>query len=104
MEREPVKTPSRKARRTAAEIRTLISEYEKSGLSANGFSDQHKIRRAYFNKWLKRYRKQKPSKGFVPVQGVKEEPPFPQAALFAEYRGIRFYQAVDPSYLKSLVS
>ncbi len=103
MERTSKSDHVRKARRTAEEIKSLITEYEKSGLSANAFSDQHEIRRAYFNKWLKRYRGNKPPKGFIAVRAPKEPVPKEQV-LFAEYRGIRFYQPVDPSYLKTLVN
>lgn len=103
MERTSKSDPGRKPRRTVEEIRSLITEFEKSGLSANAFSDQREIRRAYFNKWLKRYRGNKPPKGFVAVQAPKE-PVINNEILFAEYRGIRFYQPVDPSYFKALVN
>jgi len=104
MERENTTNPPRKiVRRTTEEIRSLMVEYKNSGLSAKAFCSLHKIKRAYFSRWLKRYENKKQPKGFVPVQGAKE-PSLPKAVLFAEYRGIRFYQAVEPSYLKSLVS
>ena len=104
MERESTSNQPRKiVRRTTEEIRSLMMEFESSGLSAKAFCNLHKIKRAYFSRWLKRYGNKKQPKGFVPVQGAKDQP-LPKATLFAEYRGIRFYQAVDPSYFKSLVS
>ena len=104
MERESTTNQPRKViRRTTKEIRSLMMEYESSGLSAKSFCNLHKIKRAYFSRWLKRYGNKKQTKGFIRIRESKE-PPLPKATLFAEYRGIRFYQAVDPSYLKSLVS
>ena len=90
-------------RRTTEQIKSLITEYENSGLSANDYCKLHQINKVYLARWLKRYSNNKPSKGFVAVQ-TPEEPVECKEVLFAEYRGIRFYQPVDPSYFKSLVS
>ena len=91
------------ARRTTEEIKSIISDYENSGLSLNDYSKLHQLNKVYLTRWMKRHNNPKPSKGFVAVRAVKE-PAILKEVLFAEYRGIRFYQAVDPSYLKALVS
>lgn len=97
--------PVQKVRRSAAEIQALLAEYEKSGLSANSFCHLRQLRKAYFTKWLLRYGNKETVKGFIPVSLPPESPsPKKQDGLFAEYRGIKFYQKVDPSYLKSLLS
>ena len=90
-------------RRTSEEIRSIITEYEKSGLSSKAFCKLHQLKKAYFARWLARYGNSKGPKGFVPVKlpAVSAE----QAkTLFAECRGIKFYQKVEASYLKALLS
>jgi len=94
-----------KVRRTAIEIQAIIEQYEKSGMAASDFCRIHKIRKSYFSKWLSRYSKKGSANGFVAVSLATTEPaPRQQHSLFAEYRGIKFYQKVDASYLKSLLN
>jgi hypothetical protein len=81
----------------------LITEYENGGLSEKDFCELHQIKKLYLARWLKRYRKNKSPKGFVAVH-TSVEPIDRKEILFAEYRGIRFFQPVDPSYLKALVN
>jgi len=90
-------------RRTTEQIKSLLSEYENSGLSAKDYCKLHQINKVYLARWLKRYGNNKPSQGFIAVRTPEECIEYNEV-LFAEYRGIRFYQAVDPSYLKALVS
>lgn len=97
--------PAQKARRSAAEIQELLVEYEKSGMSAKSFCRLRQLKKAYFSRWLLRYGNKKATKGFVTVDLPAETSSAgKQAGLFAEYRGIKFYQKVDASYLKSLLS
>src|SRR6185312_2094741 len=96
--------PSQIVRRSAADIQALISEYEKSGMSERAFCRLRQIRRGYFKKWLVRYGGKAPRKGFVPVTLPEALAGKEPSGLFAEYRGIKFYQKVDPSSLKSLLS
>ena len=94
---------AQQVRRSAADIEAIITEYEKSGMSERSFCRLHQIRKAYFKRWLIRYGSKRP-KGFVPVN-VPEPPTAKQSSgIFAEYRGIKIYQKVDASYLKSLIS
>jgi hypothetical protein len=103
MERASISGP-RKPRRTTEQIKAIIAQYETSGLSARDFCNLHQIKGFYLARWLKRYRGNKLPKGFVAVRTPKEPAENQKAILFAEYRGIHFYQPVDPSYLKTLVS
>jgi transposase-like protein len=104
MEQNGTGSPRRKiVRRTTEQIKSLITEYENSGLSVREFCKQHQVKSLYLSRWLKRYRKNKTPEGFVAVCTPKEAVEC-NDVLFAEYRGIRFYQPVAPSYLKDLVS
>lgn len=104
MELEPTtKQPRKMGRRSTAQIESLLSEYENGKLSANAFCKLHQIKKVYLTRWIKRYRKNKPPKGFVAVC-TSPESIDRQEVVIAEYRGIRFYQAVDPAFLKALVS
>jgi len=93
----------RHPRRTPEEINSILVSYENSGLSAKEFCKLHQVQTLYLKRWLKRYRNTKPTKGFVELRSGPE-PTASVAGLFAEYRGIHFYQPVDPSYLKALVN
>ena len=106
---EPLSTgnPRRKmARRTPSQIISLLTEYENSSLTADDFCEQYQIKRFNLTRWLRLYRKNRiPPKGFVAVSVAKEVEPLVQKdVLFAEYLGIRFYQPVDPTYFKALLS
>ena len=93
----------RKPRRTPEEINAILVSYENSGLSVKEFCNRHQIQALYLTRWLKRYRNTNPAKGFVELRpGPGSTTPL--AGVFAEYRGIHFYQPVDPSYLKALVN
>lgn len=93
----------RQARRTPEEINSILQAYESSGLSSKEFCKLHQLQTLYLKRWLKRYRNTDPAKGFVELLPSFESTPA-LTGLFAEYRGIRFYQPVDPSYLKALVN
>lgn len=93
----------RQARRTPEEINSILQSYESSGLSSKEFCKLHKLQTLYLKRWLKRYRNTEPVKGFVELLPTFESTPA-VTGLFAEYRGIRFYHPVEPSYLKALVN
>lgn len=103
MEQEATSSKPKIVRRTSEEIRSIIAEYEKGGLSAKAFCKLHHIKKDYLTRWLTRYGNRKAPKGFMPVS-VPAMAPTQEKALFAEYRGIKFYQKVDAAYLKSLLS
>ena len=85
----------------------VIEEWNKSSLPIKEFCIQHQIANATFHYWLKKYRnkdQQKPAE-FIPVR-VKEIPTGP---VFAELslpdgRKFTFYQSLDCSFVKTLLS
>ena len=103
MEQETITVKSKVVRRTSEEIQAIIAEYEKGGLTAKAFCKLHHIKKDYLTRWLTRYGNKKGVKGFVPVS-LPAIAPNQERTLFAEYRGIKFYQKVEASYLKSLLS
>lgn len=103
MEQTGKASQRRKPRRTSEEVNSILVSYENSGLSVKEFCNQHQIQALYLTRWLKRYRNTKPAKGFVELLPTSESTTA-VSGLFAEYRGIRFYQPVDPSFLKALVN
>ena len=103
MEQETITVKSKVVRRTSEEIRAIIAEYEKGGLTAKSFCKLHHIKKDYLTRWLTRYGNKKGPKGFMPVS-LPAIAPNQERTLFAEYRGIKFYQKVEASYLKSLLS
>lgn len=103
MEQTGKPNKSRKIRRTPEEINSILLAYESSGLSSKEFCKLHQIQTLYLKRWLKRYRNSNPAKGFVELLPTSESTTA-VSGLFAEYRGIRFYQPVEPSYFKALVN
>ena len=103
MEQTGKANKARKVRRTPEEINSILVAYESSGLPSKEFCKLHQIQTLYLKRWLKRYRNTKEAKGFVELLPPPESTTA-VSGLFAEYRGIRFYQPVDPSFLKALVN
>jgi len=93
-------------RRSRQEIDDLLDRFAKSNLSVNDFCRQHGISRASFHKWRSRYRsnavRKKKTSGFATLD-IASAPLGPQG-LFAEVKGIRFYQPVSASFLKELLA
>lgn len=93
-------------RRSRQEIDDLLDLFAKTDLSVNDFCRQHSISRANFHKWRSRYRSNPVSKkntsGFT-ILDIASAPLAPQG-LFAEIKGIRFYQPVSASFLKELLA
>lgn len=90
------------------EIFAAIQQFEEAGnISIKEFSAAFQVSEATFYNWRKRYRAkshQHGPAGFVPVDmsSVQAETEV-SGRVFAEYRGIIFYQRVEPAYLKSLL-
>ena len=100
MEQQKIK----RSRRTANEIGRLLEEFNQAGISAKEFCTIHGITEAGFYKWRTRYGN-KPAKkrnAFVMLQAASTVTR--EAALFAEVKGIKIYQAVAASYLKELLA
>jgi Transposase len=91
-------------------ILSILNEYDNGDdLTVLEFCKMHKIHKATFYNWRKRYAnkeqyKSKP-KGFVPVELTT--PSYPSisdtSSLFAEVNGIRLYHFVSADYLKALL-
>ena len=90
------------------EIFRAIEEFEAAGnISVKEFAAAFQVSTATVYNWRKRYKVRRntgePGVGFIPVDlsAVQSSPS--QGQVFAEYRGIIFYQQVDPAYLKALL-
>lgn len=85
----------------------VIEEWNKSNLPIKEFCIQHQLANATFHYWLKKYRNkdlQNPT-GFIPVR-VKEittGPVFAELSL-PDGRKFTFYQSLDCSFVKTLLS
>ena len=93
----------RGARRSALEIQSLITAYKQSGLSRVEYCKLHKVNAGTLSTWLGRYKKRNVPQGFIPVS-VAVKMTGLEGQLFAECRGIKFYQRVEAGYLKELLS
>ena len=93
----------KRVRKTSAEIKLLLEEFDQGNISAKEFCLSHCISEAGFYKWRSRYRGS-PSESKNNFVLLKEGAvPLPPSALFAEVKGMRFYQPVSASYLKELL-
>ncbi|MHA4812523.1 IS66 family insertion sequence element accessory protein TnpA [Flavitalea flava] len=87
---------------------SAIEQFEQAGnISVKEFAAAFQVSEATFYNWRKQYRAKKlqqlPAAGFIPVDRSEVQGPQNQGRIFAEFRGIVFYQRVEPSYLKSLL-
>ncbi|SFW85928.1 IS66 family insertion sequence element accessory protein TnpA [Chitinophaga sancti] len=90
------------------EIISALEQFTQAGnISVKEFTAAFQISAATFYNWRKRYGNQLVESnapvGFIDVDlsPVQQEPV--SGTIFAEYRGIVFYQRVEPSYLKALL-
>ena len=96
--------------RSKTYILKALAAFERSGsISIQEFAAKHQVSEATFYNWRKKYHAKNTGKvndnplGFIPVSlagGATSEQKEP---VFAEYRGIIFYQRVEPAYLKALL-
>jgi hypothetical protein len=102
---EPLTTSSkpRGTRRSVLEIRSIITDYTQSGLSRTKYCNLHKLNEGTLSTWLGRYKKKAVPQGFIPVN-LAEKVTRQEGQLFAECRGVKFYQRVEAEYLKELLS
>jgi transposase-like protein len=89
------------------EIFAAIEQFEQAGnISVKEFAAAFQVSEATFYNWRKRYRandNHSPAAGFIPVDMSEVQAPENPVRIFAEFRGIVFYQRVEASYLKSLL-
>lgn len=105
--KEPL-TPGQRQSYKEQEIFAAIEQYEQAGnISVKEFATAFQVSEATFYNWRKRYRSKvkqnMPGTGFIPVDMSEVHAPTSQDRIFAEFRGIIFYQRVEASYLKSLL-
>lgn len=67
-----MKSSSHSVRRTAAQWRALVEQFEQSGLSARAFCDRHQLGYASFCQWRRRLAQE----GTAPVMSSKPEAEF----------------------------
>lgn len=90
------------------EIISALEQFTQAGnLSVKGVTSAFQISAATFYNWRKRYGSQMMEtnipRGFVEVDLSAVQQESVPGRVFAEYRGIVFYQRVEPSYLKALL-
>ena len=93
-------------KRSAEEMQFLLDEQSSGGLTVKEFCKDHHLPQAVFYYWQKKLRaevaiKESPA-GFREI-AVKAENGSMSGKVFAEYRGIRFYQEPSVSLLKQLI-
>jgi len=94
------------SKRSAEEMQFLLDEQASSGLTVKQFCNDHHLSQGIFYYWQKRLRGEVANKkgpaGFRQI-AVKPENCFSNGQLFAEYKGIRFYQEPSVAFLKQLM-
>ena len=93
-------------RRRAEEMEYLIQEQASGDLSVKQFCKEHRISEAVFYYWQKKCRHKNNVKGvgagFKEI-GVIGSIPASPGHVYAEYKGILFYQEPSVSLLKQLI-
>jgi hypothetical protein len=90
----------RAGRPSEQKILAMIDEYEQSGFSVEEYCQINELNESTFTSWLGRYRSKEVSPGYVAVTIPAD---LQEGSVFAECRGIKFYQRVEASYLKELL-
>lgn len=97
---------SLRPKRNVEEMQYLISEQAASDLTVKQFCKEHQLSEAVFYYWQKKLKGEKPrgvaSAGFKEIAVNAGNNAFSEQ-LFAEYKGIRFYQEPSVSFLKQLI-
>ena len=91
-------------RRSGEDIKLLLEEFTKAGISVEAFCSRHSIGKSTFHKWQSRYKNkqtQKASKVFADIHIIAEGEH--TTSLFAEVKGIKLYRPVAAAYLKELL-
>lgn len=90
-------------RRSEDAIKELISDYKRSSFTVKEYCTDKGINTGTFYCWLSKYRNSKEKRitsAFVPVM-IKEEPT--EGNLYAEYKGLKFYQPMSVEFFKALI-
>jgi hypothetical protein len=91
-------------------MRALVSEWEQSGISQQGFADQQGVPIKSFGYWVRKVRRERgnTSVGFVPVIASERISGTSLSGVFARLRlgddrELVFEQEVSSTYLRSLL-
>jgi len=94
--------------RTREEMFNLLSEYASTGLTVKQFCEQKGLSPGMFYYWQKKYKSgfaagDQQAGGFtlLALEGPIEDRA--SGCLFAEYKGIRFYQQPSADFFKQLI-
>ena len=97
---------NRATRRSKQQLLDLLAQYDKTqGVTIKDFCKQHNVTEGSFYTARKRHRAvsvaKKRSTGFIAIKRRAFDQPV--GTLFAEVKGIKFYQPVPVDYLKALI-
>lgn len=95
---------SKRNRRTSLEIKQLLKDFTRSGISAKEFCKAQGISTGVFYKWRSRYGAKPAAKPGAFIKLNVPTVPEQQPALFAEVKEIKIYQVVSASFLKELLA
>ena len=89
-------------RRSEDAIKELIADYKRSSFTVKEYCGDKGINTGTFYCWLSKYRnkEKRTNTAFVPVM-IKEEPT--DGNLYAEYKGLKFYQPMGVEFFKALI-
>lgn len=97
---------SLQTKRSADEMRFLLEDQSRSGLTVKAFCKERGIKEAGFYYWQQKFRREKGgkvvSRGFQEI-ALDEGSNHKDRFVFAEYKGILFYQEPSASLLKQLI-
>jgi len=104
MEKATTTEKQQNSRRSSQTISAIIAEYKKGQRTVKEFCSDKGINTGTFYCWLSKQRRsnkpQNSSPAFVPVK-IKEEQS--QENVFAEYKGLKFYQPMSVEFFKALI-
>ena len=92
------------ARHSSETISAIIAEYKKGQRTVKEFCSDKGINTGTFYCWLSKQRKNnKPSKSSPAFVSVKIKEELFQEIVFAEYKGLKFYQPMGVEFFKALI-
>ncbi len=104
MEKAITSEKQQNTRRSSQMISAIIAEYKKGQRTVKEFCSDKGINTGTFYCWLSKQRVNhkhpNTSPAFVPVK-IKEE--HLQENVFAEYKGLKFYQPMSVEFFKALI-
>ena len=104
MEKATISEKQQNARHSSQTISAIIAEYKKGQRTVKEFCSDKGINTGTFYCWLSKQRKNNKlpnsSPAFVSVKIKEEQPP---ENVFAEYKGLKFYQPMSVEFFKALI-